>query len=323
MDASIEALRRANPRSTPGFSEAAEHAARAARVHTAAAQLDARPARRPAMRRRVVGTSAAGLATAAAVTVALVLASPSGGPAIEDATAAVKQAAIVTAVSATQSGEAVVRITHGGEPWAGTTIRWHGSDIRVVRDFPTRAGKTGGDLRVVDGRLYELWQHDERWPGGRWVALGDPSVIDPGSGTTPAEVLAAVQEDVGGTTLHRIVDAISGLRAEDGEDGSTVYRGTVAAGVIARETGAKDGERLRVFPFGYVAHDEAADPASPLDTRITVDTDGVVREIVVAWGAGSSAWIYTVRYSGLGTTPPLEAPQNAIDIRELRGLEGS
>ena len=43
-----------------------------------------------------------------------------------------------------------------------------------------------------------------------------------------------------------------------------------AAGLIARESGFKEGGPIRVFPFGYVAHDEAADPAAPLDTAITV-----------------------------------------------------
>ena len=43
----------------------------------------------------------------------------------------------------------------------------------------------------------------------------------------------------------------------------------VAAGQIARETGFKEGEAIRVFSFGYVAHGAAADPASLLDTAVT------------------------------------------------------
>jgi hypothetical protein len=79
----------------------------------------------------------------------------------------------------------------------------------------------------------------------------------------------------------------------------SVYRGTVPAGQIARQTGLKEGQTIRVLPFGYVAHDEAADPASPLDTAVTVGGDGIFRTITVSWGT----WVYTVTYSNLGSTP--------------------
>jgi hypothetical protein len=68
-------------------------------------------------------------------------------------------------------------------------------------------------------------------------------------------------------------------------DGSSVYSGTVPAGAIAREAGFKEGQHIRVLPFGYVARDEAENPQALLDTAVTVGPDGVVREIVVTWGA--------------------------------------
>jgi hypothetical protein len=75
-----------------------------------------------------------------------------------------------------------------------------------------------------------------------------------------------------------------------------------------------------VLPFGYVAHGEAADPAALLAIAVTVGEDGVVRSIVVQWGAGAASWAYTVTYSGLGTTPQLEAPADARPLRELRRI---
>ena len=63
-------------------------------------------------------------------------------------------------------------------------------------------------------------------------------------------------------TLRRITGGMNGLTTRRLDDGSTVYSGTVAAGLIARETGFKEGQPIRVLPFGYVAHDEAADPRS-------------------------------------------------------------
>jgi hypothetical protein len=120
-----------------------------------------------------------------------------------------------------------------------------------------------------------------------------------------------VQEDVGGVTLRRITDGMTGLTTQQLEDGSSIYRGAVAAGLVARESGFKEGQAIRVFPFGYVAHDEAADPASPLDVAVTVGADGVVHRIEVTWGASPSAWSYTVTYSELGATPGPAAPANA------------
>jgi hypothetical protein len=74
---------------------------------------------------------------------------------------------------------------------------------------------------------------------------------------------------------------------------------------------AKEDEAIRVLPFGYVAHDEAADPAAPLDVALTVGADGIVRQFAATWGRESSAWTYTVTYRRLGATPEPVAPSNA------------
>ena len=74
-----------------------------------------------------------------------------------------------------------------------------------------------------------------------------------------------------------------------------MYRGKIAAGAIARETGFKEGEANRVLPFGYVAHDERANASALLDVAVTVGADGVVGQISVSWGT----WDYTVAYGRL------------------------
>jgi hypothetical protein len=264
-------------------------------------------------RRRLVGVTAAGasLAAVSAVAALLVLGSPGGGPAVEDAVAAVKQAATATAASADRSGTVVVRITHDGELWAGTRIRWNGDDIAASRATP-EGGRTAGDQwRVVDGTFYGIDPVE-----GGWVDQGSPANIDPDSGTTPDELLAAVLEDVDGATLRRLGDSMTGLTTTRLDDGSTVYRGLVPAGQIARETGFKEGEHIRVFPFGYVAHGRAADPTALLDTAITVGEDGLIHELAVTWGT----WAYTVTYSDLGTTAAVVAPKNAKSLREMRRI---
>jgi hypothetical protein len=81
------------------------------------------------------------------------------------------------------------------------------------------------------------------------VVLGRQANIDPGSGTTPDEYLAAAREDVGGVTLRRITNAMTGLTTSRLDDGSTVYGGSVAAGLITTDSGFKEGVSIRVLPL--------------------------------------------------------------------------
>jgi len=311
----FQALRRVNPRTKPGFSGSVEATHETVRAQIAITAADLAPTRAAAHsrpRRVLVGGSVVGASLAAAAVVAfLLIGSPSGGPGVQDAGAAVRQAATLTAASAEQSGTAVVRLSHNSEPLAGTTIRWSDGDVSIFKDGPGRAGKVGSAFLVVDGVLYGLDAED-----GGWVVLGRPENIDPNTGTTPGEHLAAVRQDIGGATLRRIIGGMTDLTTRRLADGSTVYRGTLAAGLIARETGFKEGRSIRVLPFGYVAQDEAADPSAPLDVAITVGPDGIVREDVVQWGTGGSVWTYAVTYSKLGKTAALPAPANARPLKD-------
>jgi hypothetical protein len=303
MPESIRALRGANPRNDAGFAESVEAATLVVRSEIAGAVGVAAPSRRS--RRRLIGLSAVGAAAVAAT--ALVAFSTIGSSGVPNATAAFKKATTLTAASAERSGTAVVRITHEGKPWAASTIRWHGDDIVVASDLPQRAGRPGSPLVVVNGVVYAV-------ENGHWVAMGSPKNIDPGSGTTPDEYLAALREDVGGPTLRRVTDGMTGLTTRTLADGSTAYSGSVAAGLIARESGFKEGHTIRVLPFGFVAHDEAADSAAPLETTVTVGSDGIVREVLVEWGT----WVFDVSYRNLGATAAPQAPVNAIPLSELR-----
>jgi hypothetical protein len=302
---SFQALRRANPRARAGFAESVAAVVDVVRPQVA----DVPPTRQRRLRVRVAAAGVS-LAAAAAAAVLLAIGSTGGRPVVESAAAAVRNAATLTAASAERSGTAVVRITHDGELWAGVSVRWNGGDLALLRSVPRRLGRPGSEFRLVDGMMYGI---DTEASG--WVALGSPASIDPGSGTMPSEYLAAVREDVGGATLSKIARGVNGLTTTELADGSTVYSGTVAAGLIAPKTGFKEGRVLRVLPFGYVAHDEAADPSAPLDAAVTIGPDGLVRRITVAWGS----WTYTVDYSALGSTPAPVAPENPRPLRERLG----
>jgi hypothetical protein len=307
MSDSFDALRRANPRAKTGFADSIEAAAATVRAQIATAPPGTASRHRRVPLRRVVGVSIAGVSAAAGAAVILTLGSAGGGgTTVESAHAALAKAAVVTASSAERSGTASVRITHDGEPWGATTVRWGEGDVAIRReDRPKRAGDV---MLLVDGTVYGL---DHR---GEWLDQGAPSNIDPDSGTTPGEYLAAVRGDVGGDTLRRFTGGMSNLTRTERDDGSVVYSGMVAAGLLARETGFKEGQHLRVLPFGYVAHDEAADPDSQLQATVTTGADGVVREIAVRWGT----WRYTVTYGELGTTPAPVAPEHAKSLEDMR-----
>src|SRR6266536_489951 len=204
---------------------------------------------------------------------------------VESAAAAVRKAAAVSAASAERSGTAVVRITQGGQPWAGREIRWNGSDLAFADDT-ARAGERPRETRVVDGTLYAQDEH-----------------------------LATVREDVGGGTLRRITK-------DDRPRHDPSRRRLNGLPRHGRSRRDRRRDRLQrgsdhpVFPFGFVAHDEAADSSSPLDTAVTGGADGVVRNITVTWGAGPTAWACMVAYRDLGSTPSPTAPPDARPLRD-------
>jgi hypothetical protein len=302
MSESLHALRTANPRDENGFRDLVDTVSATARDRVAS---NAAP-RTGEPRRRLGRVSLAGavLAAVAAVVALSTVGWPGGDRGVQNAAAAVKKAATLTSASAERSGLAVVRVTHNDQLWVGATIRWHGDDLSVVQDAPDRRGRAGSVLVVVRGTMYGV-------DDGEWVVIGPSQSVDPSSGTTPAEYLLGVREDVGGATLRRVVDGMTGLTTNQLADGSIVYRGLVPAGLIARETGIKEGRSIRVLPFGYVAHGEAVDPSTPLDVAVSV-RDGIVRELAVSWAPG---WRYTVTYSGLGATPAPEAPASAQPLK--------
>jgi hypothetical protein len=307
---SLEALRRANPRHKASFAQSVDAATAEVRSRMATAGATAAPrVRHVRPRRLLVGFSAAGVALAAVAAVAVFVAvgSPVGTVGVENASAAIKKAVTLSAGSAQQSGTVNVRMTHDGELWVSKVIRWNGDNI-AISDHSPGGPSSGSPLLVVNGMLYG---HDPHYRG--WVKVGPVSSIEPGSGTTPTEQLSAIREDVGGATLRRMVAAMTGLTTVHHSDGSTIYSGAVAAGQIARQTGFKEGQAIRVLPFGYVAHGAAAHSASLLHAAVTVGSDGVIREIAVRWGT----WTYTVAYSHLGSTPPLVAPANAKPLRDV------
>jgi hypothetical protein len=313
---SLDALRRANPRHKPGFTQKATELTRHARTpRPPTVDLSrGRLLRSPRVRRRrpVIGIPAAAAVIAMVVAATLVLGSPNGSRQVSPA-AAIEQAVTVSAQAAEQSGTVSIEVTEDGSLWGARTVRWNGPDVSVTNEDPGRVGRA--DLIVVDGTLYGP---DPEREGG-WLELGSPASIDPDSGTTPDEYLATVRADAGGDTFRRITGAMTDVATSPGDDGSVVYGGTVPARVLAPETGTKDGELIRVLPYGYVAHDDASRPDAPVEVRITVGADEAIQEILATWG-GASSWSYRLNFSDLGSTPAPTVPDNVRSLCVDRGV---
>jgi hypothetical protein len=312
---SLDALRRANPRHKPGFARMAlDLTGAAGNPRPPTVDLArGRPLRLPRGRLRpVIGVPAAVALIALVVATVLVLGSPNGSERVSPA-AAIEHAVSVSAGAAEQSGTVSIEVTQDGNLWGARTVRWNGSDVSITNEDPGRVGRA--DLIVVDGTLYG--PNPDRQDG--WLDLGSPASIDPDSGTTPDEYLSTVRADAGGDTFRRITEAMTDLTTSPGVNGSVVYRGTVPAGVLASETGTKGGMSIRVLPYGYVAHDDASNPAALVEMHITVGPDDAIREIHANWG-GASSWSYRLSFSGLGSTPAPTVPDTVESLCVLRGI---
>jgi hypothetical protein len=301
MPETLDALRRANPRAEPGLDEAVEAVDRVVRAQLGTS-LEALPRGRRSRHGLVRFSVALVACTAVAAVVVSTSTGPSGPP---SAAAALSKAATLTAAAADKSGTAAVRLKNGDDLLAGATIRWHGNDLSVSSDPSAQLGEAGSKMLSVGGTYLVIGRLAAEWG---WTAFGSPHVIDSGNGTTSAEYLAAVRNNVGGDTLKRITGAMTNPTTRQLADGSTVYSGPVKADEVTVATGPdNNGIETRVLPFGFVAHGGVAEPGSPLETSVTVGADGVIRGLSITWGP----WAYTVGYSDLGSTRALDVPKKA------------
>jgi DNA-directed RNA polymerase specialized sigma24 family protein len=283
-----------------------------ATVHVALAGLSDRDREVLLLVGPVIGVPAATALIALAVATVLVFGSPNGSQQVTPA-AAIDHAVSVSAAAAEQSGTVSIEVTQDGNLWGARTVRWNGSDVSITNEDPGRVRRA--ELIVVDGTLYG--PNPEAQDG--WLELGSPASIDPDSGTTPDEYLATVRADAGGDTFRRITGAMTDLTTRPGDTGSVVYSGTVPAGDFAPETGTKEGVPIRVLPYGYVAQDDASNPAARIEVRITVGADKAIQEIRATW-SGASSWSYRLSFSGLGSTPAPTVPDNVESLCVLRGI---
>jgi len=260
------------------------------------------PAGREHSRRPRRGFALASAVVAAVALVALITTLwPATGGGVQNAYAAVERAGTATAAAARRSGTVIVLITHDGRTWASESVRWNGGSASVSG---TGVGSPG-DLLFVDGVLFT------RTDGG-WTIVNKDGL----SSYMVQRYVGPALKGMSSSTFRRIVGGIHDLRIQHGQDGTTIYSGREAAAVITSDP--HTGERIRVLPFGFVAHGAAANPASILDISLTVGSDGIIQRIVATWGTGASAWGFTVEYAHLGATPAITAPNGLHTLTHLK-----
>ncbi len=316
---SLEALRRANLLDGAGYDDLLDRLACAALEHRelTADRPSTADSRKPRWTRRPIGARATGAfpigagVLVAVVVIALLMAGSPLGPQALPPAAAMEHAVEVTATAADESGIVEVEITQDGELWAAKTVHWNGDDLSVSESDTSASHRR--DLLVVDWMMYG---HDPEAPG-EWVELRISRQHRPRHRNDAGRLPVRGHEDAGGETLRRITSAMTDLTTSAGADGSTIYQGHVPAGDLARETGTKDGQTLRVLPYGYVAHDQASNPSSMIAVSITVGADETIQVISATWG-GVSDWTYNLRFDDLGSASELAAPVNARPLPVCR-----
>jgi hypothetical protein len=297
-DHSLWALREVNPRNQPGFGKSlARYEALRTQI-TATAVAGPRKRLRPGRRLRLIGLSAvaAALSVAAVLTgLLLTTASP------ENAYAAARKAVAATSAGALRSGTMTLTVTHGSTSWTLSTVRWHGHAIAISNGQGHELG-LNRQLVLTGGGAY-LQQAD-----GHWVHYRAASDVGPKLG--PDVQLA--RDDVAGNTAGAILALATHLHKTIRPDGSTLYTGTIPASEGDSAVAPRDdtimGVIIRLRSVGRDAR-----------FRLVVGRDGLVRQMSETFQnegaklpADNGIWTWAIRYSHLGSTPPISPPSAAV-----------
>jgi hypothetical protein len=265
---SLEDLRRANPRNLPGFTEPVDEY-ESLRAKIVATEVAAPRRSTP---RRLPRRRLIGVSTAGALlaTTAVLGGVFLSGGSTPSAYAAAEKAVAATFASSVDSGTVFTRV-YGDGPGSvavTSTVRWNGSDISLACTW----GASGElRLRLVGGEAYKLG------PGGHWTHYAEsyPRALKSALATTKAEVAGTVER-------YFLAHVTGSLEKNDNADGSTTYTGTQI-----------EPDSTRVF---FV--------------EMKVSGDGLISHLSVEerTSDGSITWMATRDYSGLGSTPAIEAP---------------
>ena len=251
-------------------------------------------------RRLRIGIPAFAVAAAATAAVVLGLTLTAAAPA--NAYASARKALAATA--AASSGTITGTVTHDGSSYTLDTTQWNGSSIEMTPGDNGALGPSRG-IELVDGAAYV------EQPDGTWLRYASESGVGPKVG--PHFELA--HNDVAGTTAEQILALATGITQTTQPDGSTLYTGTIPNLATDPGVAPTDDTILRIIANLRTGDDAPGGFHDGIQLQMTAGSDGLVQLIsltIQQQDAGSAqddgTFTWTIRYSRLGSTPPITPP---------------
>ena len=290
--AALRDLREADPRSLAGFDPLVRQQ-RSVRDQIVASEP--RPSSHTVRTRaarptpRFIGLSAGAACAVAAIVVAGVLLLGGGNPGLTVTPAvaaeAAKKAAVDTSAAA-GSGVISTVLMIDGEAQVMNRISWNGDDVSLLvqNDIQRQIRYVGGQYFETYGYSVPIEQGDTSHDG-RWfhVTSYDKSVT---TSTTagameqpdPAAWLEAARTDLAGKDLVALITGARDFTQTADEDGSTTYAATTTVAAIQAADWSIAG-----LPSANQPSFKVQDTAAPVSIRLTVGSDGLIRELKLDW----------------------------------------
>ena len=254
------------------------------------------------------------LSVLAAATVAIVVGLILSGASPSGASAAAQRALAATA--AAPSGTMTTTVRHGGVTRTIDATRWNGHDIAFSTGFDQFP-----QLLLIGGGMYV------QTSDGTWLHYSNASNVGP---KPLGGLVQLARDNIAGTTAQQILALATHVRKTARSDGTTLYTGTIPSNSL--DPGSVTGndaitsmllgaQKRTDMMFGAGKGDAAGDLQNDLQLRMTVEGDGLVKQVIVSFqrqDTGSSAvdgtYTWSVTYSRLGSTPPIAAPPTSTDV---------
>ena len=228
----------------------------------------------------------------------------------------------VAATAAASSGTITGSVTHDEASYALDTTQWNGDSIAVTGGDTNELGPSRALLIIGGGAYVEQ-------PDGIWWHYASTSGVGPKVG--PMVDLA--RSNVTGNTAARILSLASEITQTSQPNGSTVYSGTIPNS--SADTAADPSDDLILRTIINLSNGPDNLPGAPggfhngLELKMTVGADGLVQQVSLSYqqqGTGSAqtdgSYTWTISYSQLGSTAPIEAPATSTPTPPVKWSPG-
>src|SRR5262249_33474155 len=216
------------------------------------------------------------LAVLAAASAAVVLGLTLSAASPSSASAAASRALAATA--AAPSGTMTTTVVHAGVARTTDSARWNGQDIA----FPPGLGLVPQLLLIGSGMYVQT-------SDGTWLHYADASNVGP---KPLGGLVQLARDNIAGTTAQQILALATHVRKTARSDGTTLYTGTIPSNSL--DPGSVTGndaitsmllgaQKRTDMMFGAGKGDAAGDLQNDLQLRMTVEGDGLVKQVIVSF----------------------------------------